>query len=694
MQKLFILFSCGCFSLFSTAQQFPVAKKIPTSVTKHDITIEDDYAWLENMHSAEVSDWVAKENEISNAHLNDMSKATNFSFKIKDYDFLSTNALPAKNKKYYYSMYMLDKKKPAVLHYREKLNDSPLQLVDPYAIYKDENAVIQGYYPSKNSKYLAYKISRNGSDRHEIRFVDIVKQENLSDVLMDIKFSGASWNSDKGVFYKKNSNQNFIAKDSTYQLFYHKIGDIQDKDTLIFDTTKDESNFSFFVLDNKLFIDQTNKEETVSNYYFLDLKDEQSKLKQFIKDDISGFTFLYYKDEKVYFSSKKYDWGDIRSFDINDPTIEASVVPQLYTHLLVSTDFTEDYIICKYRKFDKNYINIHNYDGSFVRKFEAPKGFDFRIRFLDSEKKILYVTFYSQTVSYLNYKLNILTGENDIYFNDYIRPKPVLFSFDHFETKIITYKSRDDKSIPMTIIFKKGLKLDGNNPTILKAYGGFGSISSPSYDTGLLNFLEKGGVYAFAEIRGGGENGRKWHRDGSGLNKMNSFNDFIDAAEFLIKENYTSPNKLAITGGSNGGLVVGVAMTQRPELFKVAVPVVGVFDMAKFDQFTIGKYHLDEYGNPDVEKEYKSLLQYSPYYNIKEEVNYPITLIVTSENDDRVPPIHSYKFAAKLQNRTAQKNPIYLCVQSNSGHYGKISNYKSNVQADAEFYSFIWEHLK
>jgi len=693
MQKIYLSIAFILFSVISIAQNNLSTNKIPSQYSKHGITIEDDYTWLENINSDEVIHWVAKQNEFSENHIKEVTKATNFLFKIKDYDHLSTNGLPSKNGKYFYSMYRLDKKKPAVLHYREKLNDMPKQLVDPYDIYEDENVLMDGYFPSKNSKFLAYKISPNGSDRHEIRFVDILSQKNLDDVLKDIKFSNVSWNNDKGVFYKKNANKDFFAKDSTYQLFYHKLGEIQDKDALIFDTTKKESNFNFFVKENKLFIIETNKEETNSIYHYIDLTDDSFKLKEFTVNGTTGFSFLSFKNDQVYFSSNKFDWGDVRSFNINNPNEEISIIPQIYSHLLVDTDFTSEYIICKYRTLGKNYINIHKYDGSFVRKFEAPMGMNFSIRFLDSKTNDLYVTFYSYTISYLNYRLNIATGDTNVYYNDFIQPKPTLFPFDHFETKAITYKSRDNKDIPITIIYKKGIVLDGNNPTLLKAYGGFGSISGPSYDVGLLHFLEKGGVYAFAEIRGGGEKGRKWHRDGSGIKKINSFNDFIDAAEFLIQEKYTSSNKLAITGGSNGGLVVGVAMTQRPDLFKVAVPKVGVFDMAKYDQYTIGKYHLDEYGNPDIKEEFESLLSYSPYNNIKEDVNYPITLIITSENDDRVPPIHSYKFAAKLQNRKAQQNPIYLKIQSNSGHYGKVSNYENSVNQLDEFYSFIWEHL-
>lgn len=677
----------------STYAQAPATKKVPSQITKHNITFDDDYAWLENINSNEVKNWINEQNNYTENHLKVVTKATDFLFKIKDYDYLSTNGLPSKVGKYFYSNYRLDKKKPSVLHYRENLNDKPKQLVDPYAIYKDENVMLLSYHPSKNSKYLAYKISPTGSDRHEIRFVDIVNLKNLDDVLKDIKFSNVSWNGDEGVFYKKNSNQEFFAKDSTFQLFYHKIGEIQEKDLLIFDTTKEECNFSFFVRENKLFLIETNKEETQKRYHYINLLDETFKLNEFVVPEGDNFTFLYSKGDLLYFTNKKYDWGDVRSFNINNPNEERSIIPQIYSHLLVDTDFTKEYIICKYRNLGKNYINIHNYDGSFVRRFEAPSGMNFIVRFLDSKTNELYVTFYSYTISYLNYKLNISTGDSNIYFNDFIKPKPTLFPFDHFENKTITYKSRDGKDVPITIVHKKGIVLDGNNPTLLKAYGGFGSVSSSSYNVGLLHFLEKGGVYAFAEIRGGGEKGLKWHRDGKGLKKINSFNDFIDAAEFLISEKYTSPSKLAITGGSNGGLVVGVAMTQRPDLFKVAVPVVGVFDMVKFEQYTIGKFHLDEYGNPENEEEFKALLAYSPYHNIKEDINYPTTLIITSENDDRVPPFQSFKFAAKLQNRSAQKNPIYLQVNNKAGHYGKVSNYENHIRKLDEFYSFIWEHL-
>ncbi|MDR6968706.1 prolyl oligopeptidase [Flavobacterium arsenatis] len=690
-----IIFSLICFFClqFSFGQGFPVAKKTPITVQKHSISFVDEYPWLENATSAETLEWVENQNLATNNHYAVVTKKYSSRSKIAEYDDLSTNSMPYRSGKYYYSKYLRDRDKPASLYYRKDLNDEPQELVNPYRIYKSNNVVLNSHHPSKSSKYLAVKMSLDGSDRQEIRFCDIDKVTILDDVVKDVKFSTIAWNEDKGVFYKKNSNKNVFEKDSTYQLFYHKIGTTQENDKLLFDATAHQSDFSFLTKENKLLIIEKNKEETARNFYIVSLDTEDFKLEKVIENDKTPYDILHFSKDRIYFSSMQSDWGEIKSFNLYDKTDEKVVIPQIYNHLLTSTHFYQDYIIGEYKTEGRNYMIVYDSNGKFIRKFDVPHNMDFNIRYFDKEAKELYVTFYSYTISYLNYKLNLETGKTGIYLNEYIESKPSLFTFDHFETKKTTYKSRDNKDILMTIVHKKGLKLDGNNPTLLKAYGGFGVISGPSYDTGLLYFLEKGGVFAYAEIRGGGDKGKKWHRDGMGLKKMNTFNDFIDAAEFLIKENYTNPQKLAITGGSQGGLLVGVAMTQRPELFKVAIPEVGVFDMAKFNDYTIGRFHNDEYGNPDVEEEFNTMMQYSPFHKIKEDVNYPITLIITSENDDRVPPIHSYKFAAKLQNRASQKNPIYLKTQRNSGHYGKISNYKEYLEEKAEFYNFLLYHL-
>lgn len=673
------------------AQNYPEAKKIPTTFKKHQFTYQDDYSWMEKTDSDETKNWVNLENELTDSHLEEIKKSYSSLSKIKEYDFLSTYTIPRKKGRYFFATYRIDKDKPSSLFYKKTLNEQGVELINPFKIFNTTTAFIDNYYPSKNSKLLAFSASKDGSDMREIRFVDLNTRKNLDDKLTNVRYSNVAWHNDEGVFYKKNQNTDRFAVDSTYQLYYHKIGNAQEEDKLIYDTNKTNQFYSFFTTEDKLFIIEKNEEELQKKYFYASLSDENFKFIPFSENANFNHSFVNYKNGRVYFSTSEFDWGEVRTFDLNGKD-EKIIIPQIYGNLLVNTFFYRDYIVAKYKTLGKNYMLVYDYDGKFIRKFEAPMGMDFRLNHIDLDTNELYVTFYSYTISNHNYKLNITNGESNPYFNDFNKPKPTLFPFDYFETKTITYKSRDNKDIPITIIHKKGLKIDGNNSTLLEAYGGFGSVSGPKYDTGLLYFLEKGGVYAYAEIRGGGEKGIKWHTEGKGLKKTNTFNDFIDAAEFLIKENYTNSNKLAITGASQGGLVVGVAMIKRPELFKVAVPKVGVFDMAKFDLYTVGKRHLDEYGNPNIEAEFNSLLGYSPYHNIKEDVNYPVTMIITSENDDRVPPLHSYKFAAKLQNRLAQKNPIYLKTLGGAGHYGK-STYQSHSEEKASFYNFILYHL-
>jgi len=317
---------------------------------------------------------------------------------------------------------------------------------------------------------------------------------------------------------------------------------------------------------------------------------------------------------------------------------------------------------------------------------------DFQITRYDKKMKELFYTLYSYVEPVRNFKLNVETGDNRHYIDPYRQPKPTLFAVGYFETVATTYKNRDGIEIPITIVYKKGLNRDGNNPTLLEAYGGFGFVPGRNYDPSIAYFIENGGVYAFANIRGGGEKGLNWHADGRGLKKINTINDFIDAAEFMISEKYTSPQRLAISGRSQGGLLVAAAMTQRPELFKVVVPEAGIYDLSRYDDYTVGIYHHAEYGNPANPRDYKAMMAYSPYQNIKDDVNYPITLINVSDNDDRIPPFQSYKFAARLQNRAAQKNPVFIKTAKKSGH-GAKSNYDERVEENADLYTFLLYHL-
>ncbi|MBL7886228.1 MAG: S9 family peptidase [Flavobacterium sp.] len=676
---------------FSFSQDYPVVQSVPVTTEIHKTKIVDNYSWMENNNNPDLQSWVGAQNFLTNTFLEGIKKNYPLERKIKEYDALSTNSLPNKKGKYFYSVYRRDKDKPGVLYYRKELRDVPVEIFNPFKIYKSETSFITNYYPSANAKYIAIEMSLNGSDKREIRFTDMSSLNPTADVIKDIKFSRAVWKKDKGIYYKKNSNKNTTAKDSTYQIYYHELGKAQDEDKLIYDS-KDANGFvSFFQQENQMII--VEKNENLTSYKAINLLSDDHVITDLLINDSTDFQFHFYKNDTLFYSSKDYDWGEVRYRNLTTNSEPKVLIPQIYNHLLVGTLFLEHYIVCAYRTLGKNYISVYDYDGKFIRKFDAPYGCDFSIKFYNPETEDLFVSFYSYVVSFQNFKLNIRTGDINPYYNEYIIPKPTIFPLDYFETKIITYKSRDNKDVPITIVHKKGMVMDGNNPTLLSAYGGYGKVDGPYFNSGLLWFLEKGGVYAYAEIRGGGEKGLKWHTEGKGLKKNNTFNDFIDAAEFLIRQKYTSPNKLAITGGSNGGLVVGVAMTQRPELFKLAIPVVGVFDMIKFKDYTAGKYWTDEYGNIDNEEDFKNILTYSPYHNIKDNVNYPATYIITGENDDRVLPFHSYKLAAKLQNREVQKNPIYLKVQSESGHNGKVSNYQAYVDQKTDFYSVLMHFL-
>ncbi|RZJ65701.1 MAG: S9 family peptidase, partial [Flavobacterium sp.] len=653
MKQLYFIFLLLLTSI-SFSQNYPPTKKTPQKLVKHGLTYHDDYSWLEKMGSPEVVNWVDAQNDLLKEHLSGIMDKEDASKKITEYANSRPTPFPYKRRHYFYSNYIVKSNLPVVLYYRKKLDDlQPTELVDPFKIYNDKNVVLSGYYPSFNSKILAYTISKAGSDKEEMRFVEIANAKHSDEVIKDVKFSGAQWNGDKGVFYKKNVNLSTFAKDSTYQLYYHATGTTQSNDELIFDTTASEASLAFFTQEDKLFIFEENKEKTYKNYYYASLTSPKINLVKFIEKDNRDIKFLGYRNGKMYYSTVQYGWGEIRSCDIKTISEEKVIVPQIYTYLLEKATFVENHIICIYKAQGRNFLYVYDYNGVFVRKFEAPKGTEFNFEFFNAETREVFVTLHSFAYPITNCVLNLATGDSNPYFNEHLRPKPTLFPLDYFETKLITYKSRDGYDVPITIVHKKGIKLDGNNPALLKAYGGFGVVSRASYDPGLIYFLEKGGVFAFASIRGGGEKGIAWHNKGKGLNKKNSINDFIDAAEFLIQAKYTSPGKLGITGSSHGGLIVGAAMTERPELFKVSIPNVGKFDMLKADDYTISSKLFEELGNAEVKEEFINMMSYSPYHNIKDGVDYPVCMIITSENDDRVAPFHSYKFAAHLQNRVS-----------------------------------------
>ena len=684
--------------LFTLAQNYPVTKKTTQNITKHGKTYKDDYTWLENMRSPEVTAWVTAQNKVSGTHI-DMVNDKIFSLPtITKYEAQTDFHIPRKKRLYYYSLlrYSDEEQQTASLGYKKKLDGNFINLVNPNYFYSGKTVNVHSYEPSVTSKTLAYKLMIDGSDQHEVRFVTISNGKKLPDVIKNAKFGGMAWKGDEGIFYNKNTNASQFAADSTFQVFYHKLGTDVVGDKLIFDASSIKGQTYYFTSNDgtRLFLYVADKEEAKVDYFYADLTKDTFELKKFLDNVPPDFEISGYNNGRIYISSKESNWGDVRSFDPDNPAEKKVVISQYQNQLLTDTYFFKDRIVCKYKNADVNYLMLFDYTGKFIKKIQTPKAMDVTLAVNDYYDKDVFFYVKSYTIPPILFTLNLDTGAYDRYVSQTFNKTTAPFPVDYFESKSTTYTSRDGVQVPIIIVYKKGLVLDGNNPTLLEAYGGFGVVNEPHYDNGLIYFLNNGGVYAYAEVRGGGDKGRQWHRNGMGLKKINTVNDFTDAAEYLIAQHYTSPNRLGITGASQGGLLVGATMVKRPELFKVAIPKVGVYDMAKFHDYTIGRFHYDEYGDPEIAAEFAAMMEYSPYHNIKDDVNYPTTLIITSDNDDRVPPAHSFKFAARLQNRAAQTNPIYLKTLSQSGHYGVMTNEDDKLKDKAEFYSFLLYHLK
>jgi len=684
-----LLLSC----LMGQAQEIPTAIKKPLETGRFGLPFTDNYRWLEDVNSPETRAWVDAENAVTDAHFTEVRKTVSSKAAIQDYAKRATYYAPYQKGRYFYTYYRKSANRPASLYVIRNLQSEPEELVNPYSVTGDADTPIRAFFPSKNDKYLAYLMNAGGSDRGILRLKNLGGGKDPDDIVNNVRFSGVAWHGDNAFLYKRNDNRIGIDKDSTFRLMYHRIGSDEAADETVFDASTVSGDISYFkVSGNVLSLLVKNRDETIQGLYFANLSESPFRPTKFGMA-LEGYEFKTYRNGLIYCSSRKYPWGDLRTISVADKS-ERILIPQIYMNLLVDVDFFKDYILCKYKADGQFYMGVYDSAGKFIRKFILPYGLDYQIGSFDYDKEEVYVTFSSYVIPAQNYRLNLQTGASDIFFSRYNKAKPTLFPFDYFETKNITYKSRDGEDVPITIVHKRGLKLDGNNPTLLEAYGGFGHIHEPTYSNGIVYFLENGGVYAFAEIRGNGDKGTEWHEKGRGVNKINTFNDFIDAAEYLIREQYTSSSKLAITGGSQGGLLVGTAVTMRPDLFRVAIPRVGVYDMPLFYDYSVGSHHIDEYGDISTEKGYRDVMAYSPYHRIKEDVDYPIMLIITGENDERVPPFQSYKFAARMQDRPSQKNPVFLRVNRNAGHYGKVANAADFTEQTASMFDFILYHLK
>ena len=667
---------------FDRPLSYPTTRKIDQTDDYHGVKVSDPYRWLENPDSEETQAWVEAQNAVTFAYLNEIPAREKIKQRLTQLWDYEKYGIPFKEGDRYFYYKNDGLQNQSVLYTLTSLDGEPKVLIDPNTLSEDGTVALGGIAISEDGKLMAYGLSTSGSDWQEWKVRDVATGEDLSDHLKWIKFSGASWTHDgKGFFYSRYDEPNEKSKheDVNYyqKLFYHQLGTPQSEDLLIYERPdQKEWGFSGGVTEDGryLIVSVWQGTETKNLIFYKDLTAPESTVVELINEFEAEYSFIDNEGSLFWFQTDlNAPLGRVIAIDTNNLHLSClggdesqekftEIIPEA-AETLEGIGLLNNQFVASYLKDAYTQIKIFNLDGSFVREVALPgigSAGGFSGKRHDTETFYAYTSFTAPTTIY---RYNMVTDESTIY-----RQPKVDFNPDDYETKQVFYPSKDGTRVPMFITHKKGLQLDGNNPTYLYGYGGFGVSLTPSFSVSNVVWLEMGGVYAIACLRGGGEYGESWHQAGTKLNKQNVFDDFIAGAEWLIENKYTKPAKLAIAGGSNGGLLVGACMTQRPELFGAALPAVGVMDMLRFHKFTIGWAWTSEYGSPDNAEEFPTIHGYSPLHNLKPGTAYPATMITTADHDDRVVPAHSFKFASTLQETHAGEKPVLIRIETKAGH--------------------------
>ncbi|MBT0551369.1 prolyl oligopeptidase family serine peptidase [Riemerella anatipestifer] len=657
----------SCSTQQKTAKMnYPETKKVNHTDTYFGTQVQDPYRWLEDDRAEDTKDWVKRQVAFTQNYLDQISFRDEIKDQLKDMWNYEKISAPFKEGDYTY-FYKNDGLQAQSVLYRKDKNGNTEVFLDPNQFSKDGTTSLAGISFNKKGNLVAYKISEGGSDWNKIIILDAITKKQIDETLVDVKFSGISWLGDEGFFYSsydKPDGSVLSAKTDMHKVYFHKLGTKQPQDQLIIGGENFKRRYmSAGVSEDQRYLILSAANATNGNeFYIKDLKNNTDfipvqKGYDYNTDvvDTKG-DFIYALTDKGAPNMR------LVKFDIKNPSVWTDVIPETENVLRVSTG--GGYIFANYMKDAVTLVQQMDYDGKKVRDITLPgKGTAGGFSGKDSEKE-LYYAFTSYITPNTIYKLNVETGASSVYQ----KPK-VKFNPDDFVSEQVFYTSKDGTKVPMTINYKKGLKLDGKNPTILYSYGGFNISLTPSFSVVNAVWMENGGIYAVPNIRGGGEYGKKWHDAGTKMQKKNVFNDFIAAGEYLQSKGYTSPEFMALSGRSNGGLLVGATMTMRPDLAKVAFPGVGVLDMLRYHTFTAGAGWAYDYGTAQDSKEmFEYLKSYSPVHNVKKGVCYPSTMIITSDHDDRVVPAHSFKFGAELQEKQTCPNPTLVRIEMNAGH--------------------------
>ena len=692
-----ILAGCASSSHMTTKLTYPQTAKTNLVENLHGVAVSDPYRWLEDDNAATTKAWVEAQNKVTFGYLEKLPQRQQLKERLTELWNYERFGVPFKEGSRYFFTRNNGLQNHNVLYVADTLEGEARVLLDPNTFSKDGTVALSGYDISDDGGLIAYGVSSGGSDWQEWKVRDIATGKDLEDHLQWVKFSSASWTKDgKGFYYSRydapKEGEQLKGVNYYQKLYFHRLGTQQSEDRLVYERPdQKEWGFGGSVTEdnNYLLIHVWQGTSRKNRVFYQDLQRKDLKVFELLNEGDAAYHVVANVGPLFYVQTDlDAPRGRLVLIDITKPERSnwKEIIPQS-SDTLRGLSFVNNQFVAQYLKDAHSVVKIYSREGQLVREVALPGigtvgGFGGKRG--DTET---FYAFSGYTAPGTIYRYDLKTGKSTVY-----REPQVKFNPADFETKQVFYQSKDGTRVPMFITHKKGLKLDGKNPTYLYGYGGFNISLTPSFALTMIAWMEQGGVYAVPNLRGGGEYGEDWHQAGTKLQKQNVFNDFIAAAEWLIANKYTRPDKLAIVGGSNGGLLVGACMTQRPELYGVALPAVGVMDMLRFHKFTIGWAWQSDYGSPEKAEEFKALYAYSPYHNLKPGVKYPSTLVTTGDHDDRVVPAHSFKFAARLQEYHGGKNPVLIRIETRAGH-GAGKPTAMLIEEAADKLAFAWEEL-
>jgi prolyl oligopeptidase len=690
---LIIAIAMGCNQQASI--DYPETTKGDVVDNYHGTEVPDPYRWLEDDMSDETAAWVRAQNKVTFSYLESIP----FRDAIKDrmteiwnYPKMST---PFKEGEFYFYSYNTGLQNQDIIYKKKSLDEEGEVFLDPNTFSEDGTVALAGLSFSRDHQYAAYGISKGGSDWREFFVKNIHSGEVMEDHIKWIKNSGASWYK-SGFFYTRYDTpaegDELKGENKNAKIYYHEIGTAQAADRMVHkDEAHPDRSFYMWATEDEKYIMLAAYESTSGNSLAFKKAGLDDKTFAWLDKDFDDDYTPIGNHENMLFvlTNNEAPLYRLVGIDLNNPSREnwVDIIPEHGKNVLESATLAGGKIIATYLKDAYNEAVVYNLEGSLMHKVSLPGigslgGFNGKMK--DNTAFYSFTSFNYPTTTF---KYNIEENDTELFY-----APEVDFDAQAYESKQVFYKSKDGTEVPMFIVHKKGLELDGSNPTLLYGYGGFNISETPNFSISRAVWLEQGGVFALANIRGGGEYGEKWHKAGTILQKQNVFDDFIAAAEYLIHENYTSSKRLAIYGGSNGGLLIGAVVNQRPELFAAAIPMVGVMDMLRFHKFTIGRYWTVDYGSSDDPEQFNYLLGYSPIHNITSDIKYPAILVTTGDHDDRVVPAHSFKYAATLQEKYSGKNPVLIRINTDAGHgAGKPTD--MIIREYSDVWAFIYRNM-